>query len=66
MYIDEKKLYRLTAKRQMTMTELVKKAGISFQILGSIKKGWRSTTKTVGRLAEALGVEPEEILKEEV
>lgn len=65
MYIDVKKLYRLTAKKQMTMTELVKKAGISFQILGSIKRGWRSTTKTVGRLAAALGVEPEEILKDE-
>lgn len=64
MYIDEKKLYLMCAKRKMTVKELTNKAGITFQVITAIKKGWRSTTKTVGKIAEALDCDPAEILKE--
>ena len=66
MYIDEKKLYLMCAKRQMTVKELIRKAGVTYQILTAVKKGWRSTTKTVGKLAAALECEPQELLKDEV
>jgi len=65
MRIDEKKLYLMCARRQMTVKELIKKAGITYQFLTAVKRGWRSTTKTVGKVAAALECDPEELLKEE-
>lgn len=64
MYIDERKLYLMCARRQMTVKELIKKAGLTYQALIAVKKGWKSTVKTIGKLAAALECEPEEILKE--
>ena len=64
MFIDERKLYFMAARRQMTITQLVQRAGITFQTLGSIKKGWRSTTKTIGKLCMALGCNPEDIVRD--
>ena len=66
MYIDEKKLYLMCARRQMTIKELIKKAGVTYQFLASVKKGWRSTTKTIGKIAAALECDPAELLKDEV
>ena len=66
MRIDEKKLYLMCARRQMTVKELIKKAGVTYQFLTAVKRGWRSTTKTVGKVAAALECDPEELLKEEV
>lgn len=64
MFIDERKLYLMCARRQMTVKELIKKAGLTYQALIAAKKGLKSTTKTIGKLAAALECEPEEILKE--
>ncbi len=66
MRIDEKKLYLMCARRQMTVKELIIKAGVTYQFLTAVKKGWRSTTKTVGKVAAALECDPEELLKDEV
>lgn len=65
MFVDKTKLYCMAAKRQMTMTEVVKKAGVTFQTLSSINKGWRSTTKTIGKLCSVLHCEPADIIKDE-
>ena len=64
MFVDQNKLYCMAAKRELTVTELVQKAGGTFQVIGSIKKGWRSTTRTVGKLCRALSCEPADILKD--
>ena len=66
MFVDERKLYEKVAEKQMTVRELVEKAGVTYQTIASIKRGWRSTTRTVGKLAAALGCKPADILKEEV
>lgn len=65
MYIDERRLYLLCARRQITIKELFAKAGVSYQTLVTIKKGWRSTTKTIGKISAALQCDPTEILREE-
>lgn len=64
MFVDERKLMEKAAERQMTVKELVEKAGVTYQAISSIKRGWRSTTRTVGKLAAALDCKPADILKE--
>ena len=64
MFIDEHKLYCMAARREMTITQLVQIAGISFQTLGSIRKGWRSTTRTIGKICKALQCDPADIVRD--
>lgn len=66
MFIDKGKLYLLCARKKVGVKELVAKAGLTYQVIVAINKGLRSTPKTVGLLAEALNVSPEELLKDEV
>lgn len=66
MFVDKRKLYIMAAKRQMTITEVLQRAGITFQVLASVSRGWRSTTRTVGKLCRALDCEPADILRDEV
>ena len=65
MIVDKRKLYCMAARRGMGVTEMVQKAGISFQTLSSIKKGWRSTTKTISKLCDALQCDPADLVKDE-
>ena len=66
MFIDDKKLYCAAARRGLTITELVQKSGIAFKTLYRIKKGWRSTTKTIGKLCRTLECDPAEIVRDEI
>ena len=39
MFVDERKLMEKAAERQMTVKELVEKAGVTYQAISSIKRG---------------------------
>lgn len=66
MFIDKRKLYLQCAKQKIGIKELVAKAGLTYQVIVAINKGFSSNSKTVGSLAEALNVSPEALLKDEV
>ena len=56
----------LNSREQLGLTqqELADRAGLSMRYVGSIERGDVSASVTVlGRIAEALGVEPAELLK---
>lgn len=65
--MDVKMLKILIAKRQLTITELAKKAGLSADLICKVLAGKRKPNlSTIGKIAEALNVSPEELLKDEV
>lgn len=63
MVLDERKINILLAKRQMTREQLTKSAKISKPTL---LKGFKEkiAPTSIGRIAAALGVDVEEIIKE--
>jgi len=64
--IDGTRLKRLRLERTMTQRELAAKAGITHDAISMIEHGKRQgRPSTVRKLAEALGVEPREILRPE-
>ena len=66
MIFDVKKLYCLMAKKGFTAKSLTKAAGVGANtVRGIIKHGQKPSPATIGKLALALNVEPEELLKEE-
>lgn len=55
---------RLRNTKKLTQEELADRAKLSSRYVGSIERGKVSATVTVlGRLAEALGVEPNELIR---
>jgi len=66
MRVDLKKLEKALLKSKMSWGELVKRAGISPVTLWYIKQGKTSNNqmKVIVKLSNALGVEPEEIVKD--
>ena len=65
--MDVKMLKILIAKRQLTITELAKMAGISTDLICKVLAGKRKPNlSTIGKLATALEVDPIELLKDEV
>ena len=59
-----KNLRRLRHDSKLTQEELADRAGLSMRYVGSIERGDVSATVTVlGQIAEALGIEPAELLK---
>ena len=57
-------LRRKRHDQQMTQEELAKRAGLSTRYVGAIERGDVSASVTVlGRIAEALGVEPGKLLR---
>ncbi len=63
--MDVKMLKILIAKRQLTITELAKMAGISTDLICKVLAGKRKPNlSTIGKLAAALDVSPEELLKD--
>lgn len=66
MKVDLKKLEKALLKSKMSWGELVKRAGISPVTLWYIKQGKTSNNqmKVIVKLSNALGVEPEEIVKD--
>lgn len=64
MKIDKTKFFAACAKMGLTFLDVVKKAGVSRNIIVSINKGKNVNAKNVGALAAALECDPEELLKE--
>ena len=64
MKIDNHKLDLLLAKRCMNLRDL--RTGTSPQTLTRIRRGEDVLPATLGRIAKALGVDPADIIKEEV
>lgn len=62
---DTDKINNLLAEKEMSVSEAAKAAGISVSSLANLKNGKVSGShKTIGKLAKALDVRPEEIIKE--
>lgn len=60
---NHEELQRLRESKGMTPAGLAEKVGISLDLLYRIENGSRQTsTTTLGRLADALGVEPAKLL----
>lgn len=63
MVVDKVKFFFLCAKKCERVSKVLEKAGLSTAVLISIKKGKNVNTETAGKLALALGCEPEELFK---
>jgi transcriptional regulator with XRE-family HTH domain len=56
-------LRRIRHDRQLTQEELAHRAGLSSRYVGSIERADVSASVTIlGRLAEALGIDPRELM----
>ena len=65
--MDVKMLKILIAKRQLTISELAKKAGLSADLICKVlAKKRKPNLSTIGKIAAALDCDPEELLKDEV
>jgi transcriptional regulator with XRE-family HTH domain len=57
-------LRQIRHDKQMTQEELADRAGLSARYIGAIERANKSASVTIlGRIAEALGVEPAVLLK---
>lgn len=66
MILDRNKLQLLMAKNEMNASDLAKRGNISNSSLCRYIKGTLNPSiKQIGKIANALGVEVQEILKEE-
>lgn len=63
MVVDKVKFFVLCAKKCEKVSKIVEQAGLSTAVLISINKGKNVNAETAGKLALALGCEPEELLK---
>lgn len=64
MKLSKKKVFLLMAEREMSYTDLAREAGLSRQNLHCILGRGTSRAKSIGKIANALGVKPEEVLEE--
>ena len=66
MEVDTQKLKELRRRRVLSMRELEELWGVSHNMTWRIESGRQGAhPRTVRKLAEALGVDPEELLKKE-
>lgn len=67
MRYDQERLRDEIARRQITVTDFARQAGISkFNVYRALKGG-RANTRTLGKIAAALNIEePSELLEEEI
>ena len=64
--VDGRRLRREIAKRQLTVAEFARNTGLSTPAVYKAMAGSRPTTKTLGKIAEGLGMDdPLELLREE-
>jgi DNA-binding XRE family transcriptional regulator len=64
MEVDTDKLKELRRRRVLSMRELEELSGVSHNTIWRIEAGRQGAhPRTIRKLAEALGVEPEELLK---
>jgi transcriptional regulator with XRE-family HTH domain len=66
MEVDTEKLKELRRRRVLSMRELEERSGVSHNTIWRIESDRQGAhPRTVRKLAEALGVEPEELLRKE-
>ncbi len=65
MRLSKRKVEYLLAMKEMSYTDLADKAGTSRQNLCRLFNNAQARPKTIGKISNALGVRPEEILEEE-
>jgi transcriptional regulator with XRE-family HTH domain len=64
--VDGAKLRRLRTERALSQQDLERMTGIAVSTISNLERGKRSAQhRTLRRLAEALGVEPRELMKEQ-
>ncbi len=66
MEVNTERLRELRRRRVLSMRDLEERSGISHNTIWRIESGRQGAhPRTIRKLAEALGVEPEELLKKE-
>jgi HTH-type transcriptional regulator, competence development regulator len=64
--VDGAKLRQLRRRRMLSLRELGQRSGVAFDNINKLENQQRSAQpRTVRKLAEALGVEPHELMKGE-
>lgn len=64
--LDRKKLDIAMAKKCYNLTDLIKKSGVCYSSIVKISgERMTLTTRTLGKLAKALDVDPTELIKDE-
>ena len=64
--VDGTKLRELRRRRMLSLRELEQRSGVAFDIINKLEnKRRRAQPRTLRKLAEALGVEPHELMKGE-
>ena len=64
--VDTQKLRRLRRQAALSQQELAERAGTTQETISRLERGHHATRgRTLRRLAEALGVEPRELMKGE-
>ena len=62
--VDSARLRRLRRERALSQRELSRMTGIAFDTISRLETGkQRAQPRTIRKLAEALGVEPRELMK---
>jgi transcriptional regulator with XRE-family HTH domain len=65
MEVDVQRLKELRRERVLSLRELEKKSGVSYNTIWRLEDGRQGAhPKTVRKLAEALGVQPSELIRE--
>lgn len=66
MEVNTERLRKLRRRRVLSMRDLQERSGVSHNTIWRIESGRQGAhPRTIRKLAEALGVEPEELLKKE-
>jgi transcriptional regulator with XRE-family HTH domain len=66
MEVNVERLKELRRERVLSLRELEEMSGVSYNTISRIEDGRQGAhPRTVRKMAEALGVEPSELLKEE-
>jgi transcriptional regulator with XRE-family HTH domain len=62
--VDGEALWRLRRDRALSLRELGQRSGVAFDAINKLELGKRQAQpRTIRKLAEALGVEPRELMK---
>ncbi len=66
MEVDGARLRQLRQERALSLRALGERSGIAFDTINKLENEYREAQpRTIRRLAEALGVEPKELMKRE-
>ena len=65
MQLDKNKVKLIMAKKELSITKIAERAGVTKQRVSCIFNTINLAPKTVGMIARALEVEPEEIIETE-